>query len=104
MNTQVSYMTITDNLDTKIDFKFKPILSLTIINTSLTGPVNFDLFLKQGSGTATSEIYLNRGLQIPMTISLEFNAEELSLVDYKNWHLFIKSSSATGDLNLIIRQ
>ena len=104
MDTQVSYMTITDNLNTEIDFKFKPILSLTIVNTSTTGPVNFDLFLQQGAATAISDVYLNRGLQIPMTISLEFSADNLSLVDYENWRLIIKSSSITGDLNLIIRQ
>jgi hypothetical protein len=104
MNTKVRYMTITDNLDTKIDFKFKPILSLTIVNTSLAGAVNFDLFLQQGYGATPNIIYLNRGLQIPMTISLTLDADNLSLVDYENYQLYIKSNSATGDLNLIIRQ
>ena len=104
MSTQVSYMTIIDNLETEIDFKFKPIKSLTIVNTSLAGPVNFDLYLKQGAGVTDPIIYLNRGLQIPLTISLEFDSNDLSLVDYENYRLYIKSNSVTGDLNLIIRQ
>ena len=104
MDTQVSYMTITDNLETEIDFKFKPIKSLTIVNISTTVPVNFDLYLKQGIGVTDPIIYLNRGLQIPFTISLTFDAGDLSLVDYENYRLYIKSNSVTGDLNLIIRQ
>jgi len=100
MDTQVSYMHIIDNLATEIDFKFKPILSLTLVNTSIKAPISFNLYISQGARI----IYLNRNLQIPLTVSLELSANELSLVDYENWNLFIQSSSLTGDLDLIIRQ